>query len=91
VEFLDDSVKELKLKEFQSTITGGKKWRKDTDDSFTLEITVTPDEPTIEGLRLNTGWSPPGLVKVRMILFTAEMTLADGTVVSFDPPWGERP
>jgi len=91
VEFLDDSVKELKLKEFTSTFTGGKYWKKETGDNFTLEVTVTPNNPTIKGLRLDTGWSPPGLVKVRMILFTAEMTLANGTKVSFDPPWGERP
>jgi hypothetical protein len=91
VTFLDDSVKELKLKDFQSTFTKGKRWRKDTGDNFTLEVTVTPDNPEIKGLKLDTGWSPPGLVKVRMILFTAEMKLADGTVVSFDPPWGERP
>lgn len=99
VTFMDDSVKELKLKEFISTFTKGKKWRKDTGDNITLEITVTPDDPTgtfpqtvtTSGHKLTTGWSPPGLVKVRMIIFTAEMTLADGTVVSFDPPWGERP
>ena len=98
VEFMDNSVEELKLEEFMATYTGGKKWKKVTPSSFTLQITVTPDPnetypQTIETptYRLGTTWSPPGLVKVRMILFTAEMTLASGTVVSFDPPWGERP
>ena len=98
VNFLDDSVKQLKLKNFMATFTGGNKCKKVVPSSFTLQITVTPDPngafpqpietPTY---RLGTTWSPPGLVKVRMILFTVEMTLADGTVVSFDPPWGERP
>jgi len=68
------------------------------EDEFTLEIPVMkpaagsfPRVVDTPKYQLCTAWFPTGLVKVRMILFTAEMTLADGIVVSFDPPWGERP
>ena len=98
VEFLDDSVKGLELKEFISTFTKRKQWLQDTEDEFTLEIAVMrpaagsfPRVVDTPKYQLCTAWFPPGLVKVRMILFTAELTLADGTKVSFDPPWGERP
>lgn len=96
--FLDNSVTELRLKNFISTFTKGKEWHEDTEDNFTLQIAVTqpttgsfPRRVETPKYQLCTAWFPPGLVKVRMILFTAEMTLAGGQVVSFDPPWGERP
>ena len=43
VKFLDASVCNLVLKDFQSTYTRHKKWKKDTGDNFNLTIQVTPD------------------------------------------------